>query len=73
MNAARAMGNPKDSKYVADLAAAISENGDERAQAMAASALGRIGEKRARVALESVRHKATGMVPREIDAALKQL
>ncbi len=70
MNAARAMGNTRDDQYVDDLATACRNNPDERVQAMAAWALGHIGGKRARVALEGSRRHAGGVVLQEIDAAL---
>src|SRR4030067_1403445 len=51
-NAARAMGNTLDEKYVSELARAFRENGDERTSAMIAWALGRIGGPAAEQGLE---------------------
>lgn len=70
MNAARAMGNTRDAEYVDDLAAACANNPDERVKAMSAWALGQIGGKRARVALEGARRHSEGMVLQETEAAL---
>jgi epoxyqueuosine reductase len=70
MNAARAMGNTRDPAYVADLAAALRGEPDERVRCMAAWALGRIGGSPARAALENARHRGPGEVGREVDAAL---
>lgn len=72
MNAARAMGNTKDPKYLEDLAAAGADNPDERVRAMAAWALGRIGGARARVVLEGLKRKSSGVVLAEIEEALKR-
>lgn len=70
MNAARAMGNTRDPKYVADLVAACRENADEKVRAMAAWALGRIGGGQARTALEALQRQAAGVVLQEIETAL---
>jgi len=73
MNAARAMGNTRDPKYVDDLAAACRDNADERVRAMAAWALGQIGGQRARLALEQARADADGLVLQELEAALEKV
>lgn len=66
MNAARAMGNTRDEKYIDDLKRACMENPDEKVQAMAAWALGRIGGSRAMAALEAIRQNASSLVLEEI-------
>jgi epoxyqueuosine reductase len=70
MNAARAMGNTHDRRYVPDLIRALRENEDERVRAMAAWALGRLGGAEARSALSSAEGDAAEMVRGEIDRAL---
>jgi epoxyqueuosine reductase len=70
MNAARAMGNTRDPRFIDALAAAAAGDGDERVRAMAAWALGRIGGRRACEALETLRPKASGLVREEIESAL---
>jgi epoxyqueuosine reductase len=70
MNAARAMGNTRDPDFVDDLAAACDPDRDERVAAMAAWALGRIGTVSARRALEKRRPGASGVLLKEIEAAL---
>ncbi|HOD36704.1 MAG TPA: 4Fe-4S double cluster binding domain-containing protein [Syntrophales bacterium] len=70
MNAARAMGNSRDDRYIPDLAAALSENADERVRAMAAWALGRIGGPAAKKTLEIHLSKEDGLVITEIRSAL---
>ncbi len=72
MNAARAMGNTRDPKYIDDLAAACSEDRDEKVRVMAAWALGRIGGARARKALEKLKQKVDGLVLREVTGALER-
>lgn len=71
MNAARAMGNTRDPKYIDDLAAACGNSGDERVAAMAAWALGRIGTHAARSVLERRRSESSGLLLDEIEAALE--
>ncbi len=71
MNAARAMGNSLDPRYVPELARGFSENGDDRVQSMCAWALGRIGGSDARVALEGLLPGAEGGVLQEIRDALE--
>ncbi len=70
MNAARAMGNTRDPKYIDDLTAACKENADEKVRAMAAWALGRIGGGPARTALEALKLGADGVFLQEIESAL---
>jgi epoxyqueuosine reductase len=73
MNAARAMGNSLDENWVPALARALAEEKDERAAGMAAWALGRIGGKAARTAIENCRGKRDGLVHDEIVMALERL
>jgi epoxyqueuosine reductase len=70
MNAARAMGNTRDPKYIEPLADACRPARDERVAAMAAWALGRIGGASARAVLERRRSKSSGVLLEEIAAAL---
>ncbi len=70
MNAARAMGNTRDPKYLGDLTAACADHSDERVRAMAAWALGRIGGLRARMLLDGLFNNSSGRVRHEIKAAL---
>ena len=70
MNVARVMGNSLDDRYVPDLIRAWEENQDERVLGMIAWALGRIGGREARKALNDIRPKSEGRVREEIAAAL---
>jgi len=70
MNAARAMGNTRDRRYVPELIRALQENDDERVRAMAAWALGRLGGAEARAALEKVSITCAGIVQEEVLRAL---
>jgi epoxyqueuosine reductase len=70
MNTARAMGNTLDSCHVPDLAQAFGDSNDERVKSMCAWALGRIGGRRARSALDGFRVGAAGLVADEIVYAL---
>ena len=70
-NAARAMGNTLDEKYVSELARAFRENGDERTSAMIAWALGRIGGPAAKQVLEAALPGSSSPVREEILAALE--
>ncbi|HPU89535.1 MAG TPA: 4Fe-4S double cluster binding domain-containing protein, partial [Spirochaetota bacterium] len=54
MNAARAMGNSLDERYVSELARAFRENDDERVRGMIAWALGRIGGDAAIAVLDDI-------------------
>ncbi|HUW63498.1 MAG TPA: 4Fe-4S double cluster binding domain-containing protein [Spirochaetia bacterium] len=73
MNAARAMGNSRDTAFVPDLARALRENTDERVKGMAAWALGRVGGPGAKQALETACNQKGGLVAHEIREALEQL
>ncbi len=70
MNAARAMGNTRDSRYSDDLIRAFPENPDDRVQSMIAWALGRVGQKKDRQALEGFLPKTSGIVKTEVSDAL---
>ena len=70
MNAARAMGNTRDPAYIETLADACDPARDERVCAMAAWALGRIGTPGARSVLERRRSGTSGVLLKEIEAAL---
>ena len=70
MNAARAMGNTRDTEYVADLIRCFGENGDERVKSMCAWALGRIGSRQANAFLKTAMGSHTGLVKEEIQYAL---
>ena len=72
MNAARAMGNTLDPKYIPELIKAFDENEDERVKGMISWALGRIGRKESKIALESFLLKTNGSVREETILALKQ-
>jgi epoxyqueuosine reductase len=71
MNAARAMGNTRDQRYVDDLADAVRSNPDERVRAMAAWALGRIGGGPARAKLVELERLSEGIVLEEVTAAIQ--
>ncbi len=69
-NAAIALGNTRDPVFVPDLACAL-ENSEEMVRGYAAWALGRIGDRGARQALETALARETGGFARkEIEAAL---
>jgi epoxyqueuosine reductase len=70
MNAARAMGNSRDERYVPDLVEAFGAHEDERVRSMISWALGRIGGRQARDALERFRTRSGGVVRGEIEYAL---
>jgi epoxyqueuosine reductase len=70
MNVARAMGNSRDDSYVADLIRAYDENDDARVRGMLAWALGRIGGRQAKDALERFFAGSDGAVRGEIEATL---
>jgi epoxyqueuosine reductase len=72
MNVARAMGNTRDSGFSNDLIRAFEENTDERVKCMAAWALGRIGRKRDRQALEGFLSRSSGIVKDEVADALSE-
>jgi len=69
MNAARAMGNTLDRRYVPDLIRALQENDDERVRTLAAWALDRLGGAEARVALETASDDRAEMVREEVARA----
>jgi epoxyqueuosine reductase len=71
MNVARAMGNTLDDRYVPELVEAFPREGDQRVRAMIAWALGRIGGKGARAALERFRDSSEGVVLEEVRGALE--
>mgnify|MGYP001248732961 CR=1 FL=1 len=71
MNAARAMGNSLDKKYIHDLIIAMKEEDDDRVRAMAAWSLGRIGGNDAISALELFSEDNSSVVKREIELALE--
>ncbi|MCF8031605.1 MAG: HEAT repeat domain-containing protein [Desulfarculaceae bacterium] len=73
MNVARVMGNTRDEAYVPELARSLDDNPDERARAMSAWALGRIGGVQARRALEARRGQESEMVRLEVEQALGML
>jgi len=70
-NVARVMGNMRDEAYVPDLMRAFGECGDERAAAMIAWALGRIGSPAAKQALETFLPGSHSPLREEILAALE--
>lgn len=70
MNAARALGNLGDRRYIPDLVRALKENPSELVRGMSAWALGRLGGPSARKALESCLSGAEGLVREEIRQAL---
>ena len=71
MNVARAMGNTRDRRYTDDLVQALKTDEDERVQAMAAWALGRLGGEQAVEALRAMVRKSKGVLIEEIDLALE--
>ena len=71
MNAARAMGNSRDEKYVPVLINGFSCFDDYRVTGMAAWALGRIGGAEAVKALQSFRDISEGAVLAEVESALE--
>jgi epoxyqueuosine reductase len=71
MNVARAMGNTRDSMYTDDLTRAFEENADDRVKVMCAWALGRIGGKKAKSALEDFLEKSAGSIREEVKDALR--
>ncbi len=72
MNAARAMGNTLDGAYVPELEKAMVGDGDERVRQMSAWALGRIGGRGAKQALEKHLAESTGALRNEIETALSK-
>jgi epoxyqueuosine reductase len=70
MNVARAMGNTRDPMYTDDLIRAFRENQDDRVRAMSAWALGQIGQKKDRSALDGFLTSSAGQVQGEVQDAL---
>ncbi|MFX1344088.1 MAG: epoxyqueuosine reductase [Promethearchaeota archaeon] len=70
MNTARAMGNTLDPKYIPELIRAFEENEDERIKGMIAWALGRLGGKESKNALERFRSNSNDSIKKEIELAL---
>jgi len=70
MNTARAIGNTLDRKYVPELIRAFGENEDERTKGMIAWALGRLGGKESREALEGFLPETDGLVKTEVEGAI---
>lgn len=70
MNAARAMGNSMDKKYIPDLISALRCEEDERVRAMAAWSLGKIGGEEPRKALAEYENDSSEMVRLDVRAAL---
>ena len=73
MNAARAIGNLRDPDHISILKRSLSESPYENVRGMSAWALGRIGGRRVRKALERGRGAESGLVAEEIDRALSSL
>ncbi len=71
MNTARAMGNTKDPKYIAELLKAFDRSGDARVQSMCAWAMGRIGGLQARRALNRIQLGVQDQVADEVAYALE--
>ena len=71
MNAARAMGNTLDEKFIPDLIKAFNENKDEKVKGMIAWALGKIGGDKARIALESFLLENEDLVQDLVQSELK--
>ena len=73
MNAARAIGNTLDPKYVPHLIRAFGENDDERTKGMMVWSLGRIGGADAQEALNRFLPEASGLVKEEIERAISMV
>jgi len=73
MNAARAMGNSLDEKYIPELLRAMRFEDDERVRAMAAWSLGRIGGTDAHSALRLSAGDSSDVVKKEVEMALDNL
>jgi epoxyqueuosine reductase len=70
MNAARAMGNTLDERYLVDLERAVLENEDARVKGMAVWAMGRIGGPEAHKRLQELPPEDDPLVALEIQGAL---
>ena len=73
MNAARSLGNSGDDRHAPILAQTLNGNPDETVRGMCAWSLGRLGEGRAKAALESRLPKEKGLVKEEIELALEKI
>jgi epoxyqueuosine reductase len=73
MNVARVMGNSLEPDYVDDLVQAFEQNTDERILGMVAWALGKIGGKKSKMALERFYPQAQGLVLDEIRTAAEMI
>ncbi|GAB4352141.1 MAG: 4Fe-4S double cluster binding domain-containing protein [Candidatus Abyssubacteria bacterium] len=73
VNAARALGNLGDRNHVPALMQVFAENPAEEVRAMCAWALGKLGGRNAKAALESRFPQETDLVKEEITAALDQM
>jgi epoxyqueuosine reductase len=71
MNAARALGNLGDRGNTPALISALTNNPHDPVRSMSAWALGRLGGRRAKEALEVKRNKEQGIVKEEIEQALE--
>jgi epoxyqueuosine reductase len=69
MNTARAMGNTRDPLYVPELLKAFEKSNDARVQSMCAWALGRIGGRQARRALDRIQPGVRDLVADEVGYA----
>ena len=72
MNVARAMGNSRNEEYIPDLLTAFRSHDDQRVLGMIAWAMGRIGGKRAKKALNDILAGSDGFVREEILSALEK-
>jgi len=73
MNAARALGNLGDRDNVPALIRAFTDSPHDIVRGMSAWALGRLGGRRAKEALEGRRRKEEGLVTQEVEQALERL
>lgn len=73
MNAARAMGNSLETKYINPLIQAMDEANDERVRAMAAWALGKLGGEDSLSALTLYVHDKSDTVKNEVEMALASM
>ena len=66
MNTARAMGNTKDPQYIPELLKAFDNSADTRVQSMCAWAMGRIGGRQGRQALDRIQKDTPDRVVDEL-------
>ncbi len=66
MNTARAMGNTRDPQYVPELIKAFDESNDVRVQSMCAWAMGRIGGRQGRQALDRIQAGVQDVLAEEV-------